>query len=109
MSSIPSDGSFFEQFQRLQAEKAEKEEAEKSSKRDISVQDQGEAPPPLPSSDALEIPRPAAPDAPEPSDSDFIPSASFTGARPGFIFKNGEQGLGEILTEAMQPPCKGQY
>ena len=104
MSSIPSDGSFFEQFQRLQAEKAEKEGTETTSRDGDCLQDQGEAPPPLPPSDAPDSSMPTPPDAPEPSDSDFIPSASFTGSRPGFIFKKGEQGLGKMLTKTMQTP-----
>ena len=100
MSSIPSDGSFFEQFQRLAAEKAavekaaeeEREKEERRLERDASEQASGTADmPPLP-----------PPDAPQPSDPDcdFMPATSFSGPKPGFIFKRGDQGLGEMPARA---------
>lgn len=111
-ANLPNDGSFFEQFQRMQKEKdavsaREEEEALKKDAHDPL--------PPLPDetvAPVVESARSAAnastsnPAAVEPTveskDSLFLRSATFTGPKAGFLFKLGDAGQGESCKHVMQ-------
>jgi hypothetical protein len=71
-----SDGSFFETFQKIAQGRTEQVYETKSSNEEVSTT--------------------GAPPKEEQSWGDFVESSSFSGRRPGFIFKNGESGLGEV-------------
>lgn len=42
-------------------------------------------------------------DTPQPQDDSFIPSATFTGSKKGFVFQQGKQGLGYYIDSVQQP------
>ena len=100
MASLPNDGSFFENFQRLQgeaaAEKAEKEAAEAAAEAVDTTGTYPDSLPPLPIDPSSNISLPVEYSAASSSNSEslFLPSASFTGPLTGYIFKNGDAGLG---------------
>ena len=86
MAGLPNDGSFFELFQKEAAEK------EAETVNDETVKDDDEPKPPLSIEPSPNL-EPATASSSN-SDSLFLPSASFTGPKAGFIFKLGEAGLG---------------
>lgn len=85
MASLPNDGSFFAEYQRIQAEK---EEAARLLESNPHVEEA----PPLPAEPTE--PTPAASVSDVLPDSDFISSSSWSGLKRGFMFKLGDQGLG---------------
>ena len=97
MDSLPNDGSFFAEYQRLQAEKAE---AASLLENTSHVPPPEEAPPPLPAEPTL-APTPVASVSGECADSDFLSSPSWSGLKRGYMFKLGDQGLGGCPTSGL--------
>ena len=96
-ASLPNDGSFFAEYQRLQAEKAE---AASLLENTSHAPPPEEASPPLPAEPTLAT-TPVASVSGACTDSDFLSSPSWSGLKRGYMFKLGDQGLGGCPTSGL--------